>query len=237
MRLSNITRPRSNISDEVSHVSSHTASNSTKRTRQDEATTSSSCAPNTANKRGRIVPDASSSSNIRSGEKRTTKAVPSLSRDDSSSADTTRQITTDPRSFPQRKKHRDYESHIMQPSSLDKLVTGIWEQLHGNTKLSLPDLPLDPLINQAKSLRHAEPAVQDCFRQVNMLCRQVSLNSRCSRSLEVIVQTYWMECYNARISAVSTERRDLSLQGAKRLVLMEACQDFSWTEKELRNKM
>jgi ATP-dependent RNA helicase DDX49/DBP8 len=45
-----------------------------------------------------------------------------------------RQMQTDNRSFPKRRKIVS-ESFVLQPSTLDKLIMGIWEQIHGTLNL------------------------------------------------------------------------------------------------------
>jgi ATP-dependent RNA helicase DDX49/DBP8 len=45
-----------------------------------------------------------------------------------------RQMQVDSRSFPKRKKMAS-EKFVFQPSTLDKLIIGIWEQVHGSINL------------------------------------------------------------------------------------------------------
>lgn len=46
-----------------------------------------------------------------------------------------RQLQTNPRNFPQRKKQRTTETHALRPSTWDRLVLGMWEQIHGPIRL------------------------------------------------------------------------------------------------------
>jgi ATP-dependent RNA helicase DDX49/DBP8 len=45
-----------------------------------------------------------------------------------------RQMQVDSRSFPKRKKAAS-DKFVFQPSTLDKLIIGIWEQVHGSINL------------------------------------------------------------------------------------------------------
>lgn len=46
-----------------------------------------------------------------------------------------RRLQSNARHFPQRQKQKAIDTHVLQPSSLDKLITGIWEQIHGSIGL------------------------------------------------------------------------------------------------------
>lgn len=72
---------------------------------------------------------------------------------------------------------------------------------------------------------------------MNVLCRKVTTASRCCRSLEVIVQAYWIQCFEARVRTLSEANPQQSVTKSRKAALMEACQDFGWSEKDLRNKM
>lgn len=49
-----------------------------------------------------------------------------------------RQLHSDSSTIPQRKKLAREEAQCLQPSTLDKLIIGIWEQIHGSVKFTLP---------------------------------------------------------------------------------------------------
>jgi ATP-dependent RNA helicase DDX49/DBP8 len=70
-----------------------------------------------------------------------------------------------------------------------------------------------------------------------MLYRKVTQASRCCRSLEVIVQAHWVDCYDNRVPSVAEENPRLSLTKHRMTVLKDPCEDFGWTEKDLPNKM
>lgn len=71
---------------------------------------------------------------------------------------------------------------------------------------------------------------------MNTFCKKITQASRCTRALEVIVQARWVECFDARVQTLLRDNLDLSLTKVKMLALKEACEDFGWTEKEMRNK-
>jgi len=75
------------------------------------------------------------------------------------------------------------------------------------------------------------------WNTMNLFCRRISQASRCCRSLEVVVQARWIESYDDRVKAISATYPDLSLTKARKTALVEACEDFGWSEKDLRNKM
>jgi len=127
----------------------------------------------------------------------------------------------------------------MKPSTLDKLIVSIWEQLHGS-------LQLDPQVvteqwNEQRTITGDNSALVgpnlQRFNRVNMLCRKITQASRCCRSLEVIVQAHWVACYDERVRQLAGENPQLSITKHRMTVLKEACEDFGWTEKDLRNKM
>lgn len=168
-----------------------------------------------------------------------------------------RQISTGDK-FPKRRKQQP-TGHVLQPSTLDKLIRGIWEQVHGS-------LSLDPqnLLDQVQ-LRSVEAApfdemnsklglvlqpggpgsiVQDSiydssrsFKRSNVFCSQVTQASRACRSLEVIVQARWVEHFDAYVDSLAANDLSAPRSRFNKAALMEACSDFGWSEKELRNKM
>jgi len=75
------------------------------------------------------------------------------------------------------------------------------------------------------------------YSEMNMFCRKITQASRCSRALEVIVQARWTECFDSRVQTLLAENTHLSSTKVKMMALKEACRDFAWTEKEMRNKM
>lgn len=61
--------------------------------------------------------------------------------------------------------------------------------------------------------------------------------SQSSRALEMIVQAYWVDCYEARIVAVQLEQGILSTTEARMTALREACAVLKLTEKDMRNRL
>ncbi|EOD52998.1 hypothetical protein GTA08_BOTSDO01247 [Neofusicoccum parvum] len=173
---------------------------------------------------------------------------PTASASDETEPATGRQIEPETRKFPQRKKVAP-KVRPMQPSTLDRLIIGIWEQIHGS-------ISFDPqiVIDQWKEPRTAPKSIDStssasqmeltpagskisAFNKMNVLCRKVTTASRCCRSLEVIVQAYWIQCFEARVQTLSEFNPQQSVTKSRKAALMEACQDFGWSEKDLRNKM
>jgi hypothetical protein len=135
-----------------------------------------------------------------------------------------RQLQTNSRNFPQRKRQQTTETHALRPSTWDRLVLGIWEQIHGPIRLDWTE-------------QSTIPSTQNTFQDVSTLCLRVSQVSRRCRSLEVIVQAHWVECYDAHVETLVARQPNVSLSEARKTALSEACRDFGWSEKDLRNKM
>lgn len=163
-----------------------------------------------------------------------------------------RQMQVDARSFPKRKKVAS-EKFVFQPSTLDKLIIGIWEQVHGSI-----DLDPQPLFEQFQTAPGGSEDIQNhsqadvtamdvlslaantapnSFNQMNVFCRKVSQASRVCRSIEMIVQARWTELFEDQVQLRTATMPELSATKHRKAVFMEACQDFGWSEKELRNKM
>ncbi|EMD90469.1 hypothetical protein COCC4DRAFT_159908 [Bipolaris maydis ATCC 48331] len=166
-----------------------------------------------------------------------------------------RQMQIDSRSFPKRKKVTS-DKFVFQPSTLDKLIIGIWEQVHGSINLDpkaiFEQFQVAPNGSSMDIVRHAQPdttpatmtvlnsaasTVCDSFSQMNTFCRKVTQASRVCRSIEMIVQARWTELFEEQVQYRSQTRPELSPTKHRKAVFMEACQDFAWSEKELRNKM
>ncbi|KAJ5607541.1 hypothetical protein N7537_004160 [Penicillium hordei] len=142
-----------------------------------------------------------------------------------------RQFHSDTR-FPQRKKPtKDAAVPTLQPSSIDKFIAGIWRQVHSPITLSVsfpdrrPEFSLGTGVSQA------------VFRAINCLCKKQYDQSQSSRALEIVVQAYWVECYEARISSIRLECPSYTNAEARMAALKEACSTLTWHEKELRNRM
>ncbi|KIW59388.1 hypothetical protein PV05_03841 [Exophiala xenobiotica] len=157
-----------------------------------------------------------------------------------------RRLTSDARHFPKRNPPKNLRKPEISP--FERLIIGIWEQIHGHFEMKPSDLV--DLCTQINQLRAAvsNGALQQgvlpsfipgkgAFQGMNHYCRQITQASRCSRSLEVIVQARWIQCYDEHVQKMAAEDPDLSLTKARMIALAEASKDFGWSSKELRNKM
>lgn len=142
----------------------------------------------------------------------------------------------------QRKK-RISDNPSLQPSSVDKFLTGMWESIYSGLRMDPTEVieqwQAIESSGQPKLLTDTEHhvAVRDdtsAFGRINILTRKISQTSRTCRSLEVIVQTHWVQCFEDRVAELA---ENTTPEKAKRAAISEACVDFNWTEKELRNKM
>lgn len=53
----------------------------------------------------------------------------------------------------------------------------------------------------------------------------------------MVVQAYWVECYEARIASIRLDCPTYTNAEARMTALKEACNTLGWQEKELRNRM
>jgi hypothetical protein len=61
--------------------------------------------------------------------------------------------------------------------------------------------------------------------------------SKSCRALEVIVQARWVESFNQRVETLGLQNPTLSATECRMRALAEACEDFGWSQKDLRNKL
>ncbi|PLB33745.1 SET domain-containing protein [Aspergillus candidus] len=141
-----------------------------------------------------------------------------------------RQVHSDSR-FPLRKPRQEPVVPVMTPTSTDKLLSGIWRQIHSEVKWGQPNLLVDPDTYIGGGMS------KEAFRLVNTICLTCHGQSQSSRALEMIVQAYWVDCFEARIVAFQIEQPLLSVTEARMTVLREACAVLRLTEKELRNRL
>lgn len=150
-----------------------------------------------------------------------------------------RQLESDERNYPKRRKLDGDGSAKLQHSTADKLIEGIWQRIHEPRTLGLgPDVG-EVLEAIATRLNNGSNGTAICtdFGNASRSCRQITCGSRTARALEVIVQAHWVDCYDVRLAALAEERPDLRPQAHRKMTLTEACTIFSWSEKELRNRM
>ncbi|WPG98481.1 SET domain-containing protein [Acrodontium crateriforme] len=163
----------------------------------------------------------------------------------SSGTGVARRLGSDLRVFPQRKK-RASENPVLQPSTLEKFISGIWESIYSGVKLDPSEVigqwqaiessgaPRLLLTTDQEIASQDDTAAKGNFGRINVLARKISQTSRTCRSLEVIVQAYWVKCFDERVLELT---ETMSREKAKKATIAEACVDFRWSEKELRNKM
>jgi hypothetical protein len=153
---------------------------------------------------------------------------------------TTRQFESDQRHFSKRRKLDKEGPAKLQRSTVDKLIEGIWEQIHKPHTLALgPELgeALQSIVDRVGEASAGPTTTPTDFGNASRWCRQISCGSRTARALEVIIQAHWVDCYDARLVAFREERPDLRLHEHKKMVMSEACALFAWSEKDLRNRM
>ncbi|CEL08104.1 hypothetical protein ASPCAL11257 [Aspergillus calidoustus] len=141
-----------------------------------------------------------------------------------------RQVHTTTR-FPQRTARKEQSVPIMTSTSTEKLVCSIWRQIHSEIRWDMTATSLGPnmYIHGAMS--------KEAFRVVNSLCFTYHSRSQTYRALEMIVQAYWVDCYEARITAISLDQPTLTATEARMSALREACSVQKLTEKDLRNRL
>jgi hypothetical protein len=156
-----------------------------------------------------------------------------------------RRLESDSRVFPQRKKALP-ENPVFQPSSLHKFVNGVWESIFSNIKMdpvevieqwqALESSGQPRLLTADGELTTREASIAPgsmIFKSFSILARKISQTSRTCRSLEVLVQARWMQLFDERVVELTN---NMSKEKAKKATMAEACLDFKWSEKELRNK-
>ena len=157
-----------------------------------------------------------------------------LEDDESAHASRPRQLQSDPRALPQRRKPAKMRTSKT-PRLVATLIASIWKSLYGSTVIEPPVI----LERCEANLPPWSPTdmTKANFVQVNAICLKVSKLSSSARALETVIQAYWMDCYQGRIKAVAAEKPHLSSTQARMAGLSEACEALGWKEKELRNRM
>ncbi|KAM0719883.1 hypothetical protein Q7P37_004018 [Cladosporium fusiforme] len=158
---------------------------------------------------------------------------------------TARQLESDVRVFPQRRKNVG-DNPVFQPSSLQKFVKGVWESIYSSIRMDPTEVieqwQMIESNGQPKFLTSSEHELANrdsslaggSFGKMSVLARKLSQTSRTCRSLEVIVQATWVKLFEDRVHELTAT---MGKEKAKKSTIAEACLDFHWTEKELRNKM
>ncbi|WQF76271.1 Putative SET domain-containing protein [Colletotrichum destructivum] len=83
----------------------------------------------------------------------------------------------------------------------------------------------------------AEIDMEGTFNRSNIFCRKVTQASPGCRSIEVIVQARWIEHFDSYVELLAVTIPGMSPTRQRKVALIEACNDFGWSEKKLRNKM
>ena len=76
-----------------------------------------------------------------------------------------------------------------------------------------------------------------CNCALDKRCYRVSCIGRTMCSVEVIVQAHWIEYFDSRVETLKKQCPLLRPVGLRKTALKEACADYGWSEKELRNRM
>jgi ATP-dependent RNA helicase DDX49/DBP8 len=137
------------------------------------------------------------------------------------------------------------DKFVFQPSTLDKLIIGIWEQVHSTLNLDPKAIfeqfqvsPNGSSMGMVRQTQAEEPSTaittsntkSESFSQMNIFCRKVTQASRVCRSIEMIVQARWVELFEEQVQYRTQSRPELSTTKHRKAVFMEACQDFDWSE-------
>ncbi|KAG6355985.1 hypothetical protein INS49_015370 [Diaporthe citri] len=131
-----------------------------------------------------------------------------------------------------RRRKQQPTGHVLQPSTLDKLIRGIWEQIHGS-------LSLDPqnLLDQVQ-LRPVESAPFDEVNsKLGLVLQPGGQGSIVQDSVYDSSRPRWVEHFDAYVDSLAANDLSTPRSRFNKAALMEACSDFGWSEKELRNKM
>ena len=163
-----------------------------------------------------------------------------------------RQMQVGQENFPKRAKVKQDGVFHPRESSLGKFVVGVWEQIHSGLILEPHVLseqvqltatsagtgtPGEIIPAAADVQSHRPDQTWESFSRSNLFCRRVTQASRTCRSIEVIVQARWVELFDSYVEHLASTNPGLSTTKSRMRAIAEACADFGWTEKELRNKM
>lgn len=155
----------------------------------------------------------------------------------SPSPPTTRRLQTGHDYF--RKRRRLETGPKLEQSTVDKLIEGIWKELHNPNSLVL-DQKLPELLQHLSQAdrRNVETAPDPAtFDVTTQTCRHITEGARTCRALEVIMQAHWIDSFDAQLASLAESRTDLRRSEQKKATLAKACELFNWSEKELRNRM
>lgn len=155
----------------------------------------------------------------------------------SPSPPTTRQLQTDQAHF--RKRRRVEEPPRLVQSNVDKLIESIWKEIHNPNSLVLDQeytSLLDDLMHK-DNMSGTDRLGPASFEMATRSCRRLTEGARAGRALEVIMQAHWVDCFDLQIGELAETRPDQRPLEHKKATLLQACESFSWSEKDLRNRM
>ncbi|KAK5073259.1 hypothetical protein LTR64_000329 [Lithohypha guttulata] len=136
-------------------------------------------------------------------------------------------------------RSKTQQPRVLQPA-VDNLIEGIWDQIH-YSKLPTSPHDLAKIVRWTSENIHTHHDVlsmtQADFSDATKRCHHITTTGRSARSVEVVIQAHWVDCFDARLATLKKGQPDLRPTDHKRLVMNEACTSFGWSEKELRNKM
>ena len=129
-------------------------------------------------------------------------------------------------------------------AALNKLVGGIWQALFSDAKLDpsdffqagqeIADSADLRLLGSVENDADNTIATRSLFSRINLIARKVSQTSKACRAIEISVQARWVQCFDDHVESLSST---MSPDVARKRAMAEACSDFGWSDKELRNKM
>ncbi|KAK1474279.1 SET domain-containing protein, partial [Colletotrichum tamarilloi] len=79
--------------------------------------------------------------------------------------------------------------------------------------------------------------IEGIFNRGNIFCREITQTSCACRLIEVIVQARWIEHFDSYVELLAITKPSMSRAKRRKATLIKTCNDFGWSEKELRNRM
>ncbi|KXH61949.1 SET domain-containing protein, partial [Colletotrichum salicis] len=169
--------------------------------------------------------------------------------------------------FPQPVNIQSNVVFIPQQSSIDRFVVNIWERIHGRIGLGSQDLleqwqlmetaataatgsindavkvyfpeqlGFDQLQASSAEGTLSEIEIEGIFNRGNIFCRKITQVSRACRLIGVIVQARWIEHFDSYVELLAITKPSMSRAKRRKATLIKTCNNFGWSEKELRNRM
>ncbi|KAF4774883.1 SET domain-containing protein [Colletotrichum scovillei] len=146
-------------------------------------------------------------------------------------------------SFPKRVNFQTDIVSIPQQSSINKfvwqlMVTAATTNINDAGKTYFPkQLEFSQLQASSAEGTLNEVEIEGIFNRGNVFCRKITEIGRAYRLIEVIVQARWIEHFDLFVELLAIAKPDMSRAKRRKARLIQTCNDFGWSEKELRNKM